>query len=280
MTRKNSWLAWLPAIWFMAFLLGPLAMIMVASFASRGVYGGIEWNFGFENYLRAFAPLYASIFLRSFVLALMTSFFCLAVGFPLAMTMATATRRLRMLTLAALAIPFLTNLIIRVCGLKALTATDGPLSAFLSTIGIKHDPFSLSQNTFLVMFGMTSTYLPFMVFPLFGAIERFDFTLIEAAEDLGASHWQAMCKVLVPALRLPLASGFVLVFIPTLGEFVIPDLLGGAKVMLAGNLISDQFLKARDWPFGSALSVLLVALMSAIIYGIDGLGRARNRSDW
>jgi spermidine/putrescine transport system permease protein len=116
---------------------------------------------------------------------------------------------------------------------------------------------------------MVTTYLPFMVFPLYGALERFDFSLIEAGQDLGASYLQVLTRVVLPILRKPLASGFLLVFIPSLGEFVIPDLLGGAKAMLTGNLISEQFLKSRDWPFGSALSVVLMVVLGLFIFAIQ-----------
>jgi spermidine/putrescine transport system permease protein len=136
----------------------------------------------------------------------------------------------------------------------------------LSFLHIGYDPYALSQNFPLVLFGMVSSYLPFMVFPLYGAMERFDFALVEAAQDLGARYSQVLTRVLIPGLRKAIVSGLLLVFIPALGEFVIPDLLGGARVMLTGNLISEQFLKARDWPFGSALStVLMIVLAIAIV---------------
>ena len=256
---------WVPVLWYTIFLLGPLALVFLTSFAQRGLYGGIDWKIGVESYTRAFDPLYAEILFRSFWLALLTGGLCLGLGFPMALAMATAKRNVRHVLVMLLAIPFLTNLVIRICALKALTAFDGPLTKILTLLHIPHDPFSLSQNFPLVLFGMISTYLPFMVFPLYGALERFDFSLIEAGQDLGATYPQVITKVLIPNLRKALVSGFLLVFIPALGEFVIPDLLGGAKTMLAGNLISEQFLKARDWPFGSALSVLLICVLAVSI---------------
>ncbi len=261
-----SALGWVPVFWYSLFLFGPLALVLATSLANRGVYGGIDWQISFENFSRAFDPLYAQVIFRSFWLALTTASLCLLLGFPMALAMATASRKHRNTLVMLLAVPFLTNLIIRICALKALTAFDGPLATALAFFHVPHDPFSLSQNFPLVLFGMISTYLPFMVFPLYGALERFDFSLIEAAQDLGATYAQVLTRILFPNLRRAIVSGFLLVFIPALGEFVIPDLLGGAKTMLAGNLISEQFLKARDWPFGSALSVILILLLGVAIF--------------
>lgn len=258
-------LGWIPTLWYAIFLLGPLLLVVVMSFTMRGLYGGIDWTFGVANFVRAFDPLYAQILFRSFWLALTTAGLCLFLGFPMALAMATAPRRHRNTLVMLLAVPFLTNLVIRICALKTLTAFDGPLVTVLTFLQIPHDPFALSQNFPLVLFGMVSTYLPFMVFPLYGALERFDFSLIEAGQDLGATYPQVVGRVLVPNIRKSLVSGFLLVFIPALGEFVIPDLLGGAKTMLAGNLISEQFLKARDWPFGAALSVILILFLAFAI---------------
>jgi spermidine/putrescine transport system permease protein len=265
-------LGWAPLVWYSLFLLGPLLLVLATSFATRGIYGGIEWSLTTENFRRAFDPLYVQVFFRSLWLATLTGVLCFAIGFPMALTMATSGNKVRNLFVLLLAVPFLTNLIIRICALKALTATDGPLEQALSTFRIPHDPFALSQNMPLVMFGMISTYLPFMVFPLYGALERFDFSLVEAAQDLGATYYQVLTRVLLPGLRRAIASAVLLVFIPALGEFVIPDLLGGARTMLSGNLISEQFLKSRDWPFGSALSVILIALLSVAIFVITRVG--------
>ena len=262
---RSVWLGYIPTIWYILFLLGPLSVVIAMSFATRGLYGGIEWTMGTANFVRSFDPLYAHILLRSFYLALVTAGICMVLGFPMALAMATASQERRQTLVLFLAIPFLTNLVIRICALKALTAFDGPLAILLKTLHIPHDPFALSQNFPLVLFGMVSTYLPFMVFPLYGALERFDYSLIEAAEDLGATYMQSVRSVLIPMIRAPLVSGFLLVFIPALGEFVIPDLLGGAKAMLAGNLISEQFLKARDWPFGASLAVILIAFLGLAI---------------
>ncbi len=255
----------LPAfIWFIFFLIAPLIIVFILSLLGRGTYGGIEWSFHPENYLRVFEIVYFKIFLQSFKLSLLTAFLCLVLGFPVAWAMATARPSIRAILILAIAIPFLTNLIIRVYALRIFLGIDGPVQALLTTIGINFDPFLFSQNQVLVLYGMVTTYLPFMVFPLFSALEKFDYSTVEAAMDLGASHLKILFSVLIPNTRAAIANGLILVFVPSLGEFVIPDLLGGAKTMLTGNLITEQFLKSRDWPFGATLSIVLILMLVAI----------------
>ncbi len=263
-----SLLGWLPLAWYLGFLLAPLLIVMATSFALRGLYGGIEWHFTFENFTRAFDPLYVSILVKSFALSLGTTCACFIFGFPVAYSMATARSRSRTVLILLLAIPFLTNLVIRICALRAFTSFDGPLASTLTLLHIAFDPYLLSQNAPLVAFGMISTYLPFMVFPIYASLERFDFSLVEAAEDLGATFFQICTRVVLPSLKGAVFSGILLVFIPAMGEFLIPDLLGGAKIMLAGNLVSEQFLKARDWPFGSAISALLMLLLGLVVIAV------------
>ncbi len=274
MTQDKSavrFLGWAPLTWYIVFLMFPLTIVAATAFATRGLYGGIEWSFTPANFARAFDPLYVSILMRSFLLSLGTTFACFLLGFPFAYSMATASERMRNILIMLIAIPFLTNLVIRICALKAFTSFDGPLASLLTLLHVKFDPYALSQNGPLVAFGMVSTYMPLMVFPLYASLERFDFTLVEAAEDLGATFWQIATRIVIPSLKGAMLSGLLLVFIPAMGEFLIPDLLGGAKVMLAGNLVSEQFLKARDWPFGSALSALLMILLSLVVIAIRRL---------
>ncbi|HVK61166.1 MAG TPA: ABC transporter permease [Bdellovibrionales bacterium] len=273
-----SMLGWIPVLWYLVFLIGPLVFVGITAFATRGTYGGIEWIWTAESFSRAFDPLYAQILNRSIYLALGTTIACGVLGFPMALAMATAPRATRSTLVFLLAIPFLTNLVIRICALKVFTGFEGPLAMVLTIFGVDFDPYQLSQNRPLVIFGMVSTYLPFMVFPLFAALEKFDFSLLEAAQDLGATFWQSMRKVLLPILKPAMISGSLLVFIPAMGEFLIPDLLGGAKTMLAGNLISEQFLKARDWPFGSALSALLMMSLGLFVFFVRFFSREQKEA--
>lgn len=266
---------WLPVAWYVVFMVVPLAVVVAVSFAERGVYGGLVWNLSFANFHRAFDPIYARILWHSFVLALATAISCLVLAYPVAVTLATLPRRWRNSGLVLLAVPFLTNLVVRVGALKAIVAYDGPLAALLDFMSIHFDRFALSQNQPLVAYGLVTTYLPFAIFPMYAALERFDFSLVEAARDLGANDWVVHRRVVLPSIRRALASAFMLVFIPALGEFVIPDLLGGAKVILNGGLISDQFLKSRDWPFGAALAICLLLTIGLFLLIGKGLTRSR-----
>lgn len=247
--------------WFLFFVAAPLILVLLLSFLSRGEYGGIVWHFTLENYRRMMQPIYLNIFLRSLTLSLITAVLCMLIGYPVAWAMASAAPKARAFYVLALAIPFITNLIIRVYAIKIFFGMDGPLQWALRTLHVPFNPYSLTQNTGLVLYGMITSYLPFMVFPLYAALEKFDFSLVEAAQDLGASNFKILFKVIIPNTRVAALNSFTLVFIPCLGEFVIPDLLGGAKSMLIGNLITEQFLNVRDWPFGAALSVGLIVIL-------------------
>lgn len=249
------------ALWFAVFILLPVLIVVIVSFATRGTYGGIDWTWTLQNYSRAFSSTYLGIFLESFQLALLTTFICLVVGVLISWAMATTSPGMRQVYLMAMVLPFLTNLVIRIYAIRMFVGVEGPLQAGLSLAGVPFDPYALTQNKALVLYGMVTTYLPFMVLPVYGAFEKFDFSLVEAAQDLGAGIWRILFTVILPNLKMALWAGSLLVFIPSLGEYVIPDLLGGAKTMLYGNLITEQFLKSRDWPFGAALSVLMMILL-------------------
>lgn len=263
--------------WFFLFVLVPLFIVVGVSFAQRGPYGQIEWIFNLTNFEKVFSLRYAEIFFESVKLAALTSVICLALGLVIAWAMATANPQQRSLFVMAVALPFLTNLIIRIYALRLFVGADGPLQFVLNLLHIPFDPFQFTQNKILVIYGMVTTYLPFMVLPLYGAFEKFDFTLVEAAQDLGAGPWQTFFKVILPNLKTAIGTGFLLVFVPSLGEYVIPDLLGGAKVMLIGNLITEMFLKSRDWPMGSALSVAL--MLTLLIFAFLGVVLKKGRKN-
>lgn len=254
--RRFPWTLAPVALWFAVFLLVPLAIVGVYSFATRGPYGGVIFDFSISNYLRALDWLYLKILLNSIGLALLTTVSCVIIAFPAAYVMATSRPRMRALLMMAIMLPFWTNFVVRVYAIKVLLGQD-------------------AIGGFSVWLGMTVNYLPFMVLPLYVSLERFDFTLLEAARDLGASGWNTVVKILLPQIRSGIVTGCVFVFTPALGEFVIPDILGGAKTMLVGNLITEQFLKTRDWPFGSSLSFILMSVVAAstLLYlraGTDG----------
>jgi spermidine/putrescine transport system permease protein len=257
-SRDAAWLALPAAGWFFFFLLVPLTIVIFYSLCTKGIYGGVVYDFTLRNYERASDPLYVRIFLSSLWLAAGTTVACLLIGFPMAYAMATAPRSWRNALLLLVVVPFWTNLVVRTYGLKVLLGELGPVNQALLAAQLIQEPIVFANRAVSVWIGMVMNYLPFMVLPLYVALDKFDFTLMEAARDLGASPRQAFMKVMVPLLKRGIASGSVFVFAPALGEFVIPDLLGGARTMLIGNLITDQFLKARDWPFGASLSLLLI----------------------
>lgn len=248
-----------PALgWLVWFLLIPMGIVAVYSFLTKGVYGGIVFHATLENFVRTSDHLYFWIYLDSVKLALATTLMCLLAGYPMAYAMATSSRRWRPILLVLVTVPFWTNFVIRAYAIKVLMSAGGPVNQLLMILGIVHDPIPLTDNDFCVWVGMFTNYLPFMVLPLYVSLEKFDFTLLEAARDLGASSFSLIKDILLPLTKSGVITGTLLVFIPALGEFVIPDMLGGARTMLIGNLITEQFLKARDWPFGAALSMLLI----------------------
>jgi spermidine/putrescine transport system permease protein len=255
------------ALWIAVFLFVPLLIVLICSFLKRSPAGAILYEFTLENYARAFDPIFLRIVFESFQLAVLTALSCLLLGYPVAYVLATIQRPWRSILMILLIIPFWTNLVVRTFAVRQLIGDQGPINTWLLHAGWIQEPIHFLNSFFAVYAGMVLNYLPFMVLPLYVTLEKFDFTLLEAARDLGASGWNTLRKVLLPLTKPGMITGFILVFTPSLGEFLIPDLLGGARTMLVGNLVSHQFLKVRDWPFGSALSLLLmiVVLISLMI---------------
>lgn len=252
--------------WLVAFFLLPLGIIFVYSFVQRGVYGGLEWVFTWENYTRSVDPLYLKILWRSFGVAVFTTVCCLVCGYPLAYFIAFASEKYKNLFLILLVIPFWTNFLIRTYAWIAILQDQGLFNSLLMRLGLIHDPLDLLYNLKAVMIGMVYGYLPFMVLPIYASLEKLNWSLLEASMDLGANRAKTFVYVTVPLTAPGIAAGVILVFVPTIGEFVIPDILGGAKSVLIGNIITNQFLTARDWPFGAAITFLIVLVV------LGGLG--------
>lgn len=257
------------AVYLLLFFVIPLGIVLVYSFLQRGVYGQIVWEFSLQNYANAFDPLYLSIVWRSFLFAIGNTLLCLLVSYPFAYFLSRVeAARTRNILLLLVMVPFWTNFLVRTYAWRVILGTDGPINNLLLALGVIAEPLSLLFNDGAVMMGLVYGYLPFMVLPLYASIERVDFSLMEAASDLYANGWQAFRTVLLPLTMPGVVAGSVLVFIPSLGAFVTPDLLGGAKTVMIGNLIQSQFLTDRNWPFGSAISMLLmgVVLIATLIY--------------
>jgi spermidine/putrescine transport system permease protein len=260
-------------IWLGLFFLVPLLLILAYSFGTPGIYGGITLGFNPGNYLKVFDPLYLEIIGRTFFIAALNTLLCLALGYPLAYFIVFKGRRWRNALVLLVMVPFWTSLLIRAYAWVVILGGNGVANRTLQFLGITDEPLTLIFTPEAVLMGMVYSYLPFMVLPLYAALEKFDTRLKEAAQDLGASRWHTFWKVTFPLSMPGVIAGSILVFIPSAGEFVIPDLLGGSRTVMTGNLIQNQFLQARDWAFGSALSVMLaVLLLGAIMFYVRRVG--------
>jgi len=243
------------------------------SLASRGLYGGIEWTLNFENYLRLADPLYWNIYGRSLFLAGATTVVCLAVGFPLAYVMARSSPRMQNVLLLLVMIPFWTNFLVRIYAWIFLLRTEGFFNSVLMHLRILDAPLDLLYTNGAVFIGLVYGYLPFMILPLYVAIERISPSLEEAALDLYASGLSVFWHVVIPLARPGIVAGCILVFIPSVGAFITPHLLGGGQSMMLGTLIQHEFLVVRDWPFGSAISFVLMLLV--VVVGIPMFTRRK-----
>ncbi|MEJ5368351.1 MAG: ABC transporter permease [Bryobacteraceae bacterium] len=243
----------------------PFAILATYAFRSRGTYGGVVSPWTLENWQRLADPLYAGILARSFLVAAVSTVLCLVLAFPLALAI-TRSGRWKNLLLALVMLPFWTSLLIRTYAWMFLLRDTGLINTWLLRAGLISEPLPLLYNWGAVILGLVYAHLPFMVLPLYAALERQEPQLLEAAADLGAREWQAFWRVTLPLAAPGIRSGVLLVFIPCLGTYLIPDLLGGGKTILAGTLIQNQFTSARDWPFGAALSLALMAVVLVLLW--------------
>ena len=279
--RRNPIVFWAfnlpPTLWLVLFFLIPLGIIWVISFGEKRGVVDIEITWTLANYIRALEPIYLKIFTKSFWYAGLTTFICLIIAFPVALFITFAPERWRPLLLLAIILPFWTNLLIRTYALIAVLRTRGyvnfslewvweKLNAFLTAVGLgdyqllgaSYQPLELLYNNTAVVVGLVYVHLPFMVLPLYAALDRMDKSLIEASLDLGAGQVKTFFSVTVPLAKAGILSGLIITFIPALGSFLTPDLLGGTDSQMIANVIERQFKSANDWPFGAALSFLLM----------------------
>jgi len=246
------------------FLVLPLFVVLAYSFLTRGAYGGLQLPWTTESYQRLVDPLYLSILGRSFLLAAVVTLVSLLVAYPLALFISRSGRR-KMLWLNLVMLPFFTSLLVRTYAWVFLLRDTGLFNTVLLSVGLIQEPLPLLYNDGAVVLGLVYSYLPFMVLPIFANLERIDPNLLEAAADLGESPLWALWRVLAPLSRPGIVAGSVLVFIPSLGSYLTPDLLGGGKSVWVGNVIQNQFTNARDWPFGAALGVCLMLLVLGLM---------------
>jgi spermidine/putrescine transport system permease protein len=269
-----------PIVWVVVFFLAPLAIVWAYSFGQNVSLTQVDITGTFANYVRALQPLYLGIFVKSIVVAGVTTLLCLIIGFPVALSIVFASERWRPWMLLLVMLPFWTNLLIRTYALIAVLRTQGYVnftlewlwakaSWFMTLIGLQplgdFTPLQLLYNNFAVVVGLVYVHLPFMVLPLYAALDRLDKSLIEASLDLGAGHFRTLFSIVVPLALPGIISGIIITFVPALGAYLTPDLLGGPDSQMIANVIERQFKKANDWPFGAALSFLLMYATFAAI---------------
>ena len=260
-----------------AFMAIPIALIVSYAFLTRGRFGGVRLPLTLESFTRALDPVYLQVLGNSLLIATTTTVLALLIGYPVAYAIARMPSRWRTIALVLVVLPFWSNFLIRTYAWIVLLNSEGPLNKALLATGLRDEPIGLLYNRGAVIVGLLYAYLPLMILPLYASLERMDWSLLEAATNLGASRIRAFFDVTFP-LSLPGAMiGAIFVFVPSLGNFIVPELLGGGKTVMVGNLIRDQFLKARDWPFGAVLAltmvtflILLFALQAAVSRRING----------
>jgi spermidine/putrescine transport system permease protein len=247
------------------FFAAPMLIVCAYSLLTRGDYGGVEQPWTIESFTRFFDPLYAAILLRSFFMAAAATVICVLLGFPLALFISRAGAR-KALYLQLVILPFWTSFLVRTYAWLFLLRDTGLVNTALQKLGVIHEPLPLLYNNGAVLLGLVYGYLPFMVLPVYAILEKLDPALLEAAADLGARPFRALMRVTVPLSKPGLIAGSILVFVPCLGAYLTPDLMGGGKTVMIGNLVQNQFTTARDWPFGSAASLVLMAVAGLILF--------------
>ena len=258
MKNRKSILAWPYVLWIILFTILPLLIIVLFSFTEKTEMGSISMVFTLDNYRKFFQPLYLNVLKRSVILAVVSTVMCLIVGYPMAYIMSRAPRKKRNLMATLFVLPLWTNFLLRTYAWMGLLREQGLVNEFLKAIGLIERPLQLLYNNGAVVMGMVYNFLPFMVLPIYSVLVKLDDSLLDAAHDLGANDVKVFQKVIFP-LSLPgVATGIYMVFMPAVSTFVLSDLLGGSHTILLGNLIENQFRNARNWQFGSAISVIML----------------------
>lgn len=255
--------------YLVVFVAAPTALVLAYAFAEPGgLLGGVTWSFSLDNFSRLIEPIYLKVFLTSVWVALGATLIALVVGYPAAHAMTLLSDRWRLVALVAVLVPFWTNFLIRMYAWLVLLNTQGPVNDGLVGLGLIDEPIQLLYSKPTVMIGLAYSYLPLMIVPIYAALLKVDRELLEASANLGASPLRTFASVTLP-LSLPgVISGSIFVFVPSLGNFVVPELLGGGKFQMVGNVIRTQFLSTRDWPFGAALAMVVVVML-LVLFGLQ-----------
>jgi len=267
--KKNSLIKWifvLPIIIYTTLLIAlPILYIAIISFFKSDSYGGMIETITLQNYIELFDTVYLKVFLQSALIAIVTTLICILISYPFVLAVSHKTKRTQQILMTLVMVPFLTNSLIRMYGWIVLLRKSGVINQLLLGVGAIEEPLSLMYNTFGIIVGMVYTLLPFMILPLYSSVSTIDKSLLEASSDLGASKWKIFKNIILPQTIPGLFNGALMVFTPALGYFFIVDILGGGKIMILGNLIKNQFLTARNWPFGAAISVFLILITYLLI---------------
>jgi spermidine/putrescine transport system permease protein len=271
--RRARGRVWVPRIvllgpgtaWWLAFFLVPVGVLIAYSFFSRGPYGGVIYEPTLKNYVRAFDSLYLGVFWTSVRIATIATGAALLLAYPAALFIARASTRWRVPLLVLVILPFWTSFLIRTYAWMVLLNPAGLINKVLLGIGVVDEPLPLLYNEFAVTLGLVYAYLPLMVLPIYASLERLGLQATEAAADLYATPAQTLRTVTIPLTLPGIVAGCIFVFVPSLGNFIVPDLLGGGQTVMIGNVIQQQFLQARDWPFGAVLAMSVIVLMFVVL---------------
>lgn len=261
------------SIWMLIFILLPMLYILFISFMTRDVYGNIEYTFTLDNYKEMFQPLYLSVIGKSIKMAFITTVICLVVGYPLAYYIASKPSKTAAKLLMLVMIPYWTSSLVRLFSINQLGMPNGFINLILLKLGIISEPINFLFSDGIVIVGLLIAMLPFSVLPLYSSIEKLDKSLLEASKDLGAKPAKTFFKVTVPLTMPGIVGCVLLVFIPSLGMYYVPEMLGGGKVMLIGTLIKNQFLMTKNWPFGASLAILLILITLAMMWIYTRVGK-------
>lgn len=264
-------------MWLGLFAVIPILFVLIVSFLTHDPDHFFKYVPTLQNYFQLFQFIYLKVFLRSLILAAVTTFLCLIIGYPVAFLLTRLDPQIKPLLLLLVIIPFWTSSLLRTYAIVILFETNGLLNHLLLSLHLIKTPLSILYTNIAVLIGLTYNLLPFMILPIYSHLEKLDQRLLDASADLGATHWQTFYKVLLPLSVPGIMSGTMLVFLPAMTLFFIPDLLGGAKSLLLGNLIQLEFLEAQNWPKGSAVSIALTLLMLALLLFYQRLVKRKER---
>ncbi|EJP23122.1 ABC transporter, permease protein [Peptostreptococcaceae bacterium AS15] len=259
--NKKSLLSTPYILWTVLFTIVPLIIILIFSLSASSKIGSLSTDFTLDRYVQFFEPIYADVFFRSIKLSLYSTVFCLILGYPVAYIIANKKMRIRNFLILFIILPQWTNFLLRTYAWMSILKDNGPINSFLINIGLIKEPLTLLYTDGAVLMGMVYNFLPYMILPIYTVILKIDKAYVEAARDLGASSAITFRKIILPLSMPGIVSGIIMVFMPAISTFVISDLLGGGHSMLMGNLIQNQFLAARNWQFGSAISMILIAII-------------------